>query len=400
MQLLMLLYLQIENQEEVPGLKSVKFLHCSDIHFDAPFSSLGSSGGKSSIRRQDLREAFDKVIGTAASEKADIILLGGDLYEHSYVRKSTIDYINEKFGQIPHIKVFIVSGNHDPYAANSYYVNYPWNKNVYILNDKNPYIKIDELDTCIYGMGFSSFYREKPQLDGFNNISSQCINIMLLHGTVDLSLGQNQYNPVKSCDIAALGMDYVALGHFHNRIDNIGGYGNIYNPGSLEPLGFDEPGEHGIYMGAISKNEYGNSRLDISFKKMNKRFYRSLDVDISNCSTDQQVIYRIKSMLESRNCTNDILQITLKGRVERGFKADTGLIGEYFIEDVFCIKIKNEAAEDFDFEYIMMEPGIRGIFVRKMMNLINGTRDGHRKRLLVQSLYYGMEALEKGKIEI
>jgi len=37
-------------------------------------------------------------------------------------------------------------------------------------------------------------------------------------------------------------MDYIALGHFHNTLRGVGKSENIYNPGSPEPLGFDEEG--------------------------------------------------------------------------------------------------------------------------------------------------------------
>ena len=58
----------------------------------------------------------------------------GDLYEHSYIRQTTIEYINSLFMQIPSTKILIVPGNHDPYIKNSFYNTFKWSENVKIFN--------------------------------------------------------------------------------------------------------------------------------------------------------------------------------------------------------------------------------------------------------------------------
>jgi len=68
---------------------------------------------------------------------------------------------------------------------------------------------------------------------------------------VDLDFKDSRYNPMSSGELALLGMDYIALGHFHNTLRGVGKSENIYNPGSPEPLGFDEEGEHGVFIGRI-----------------------------------------------------------------------------------------------------------------------------------------------------
>ena len=81
-----------------------------------------------------------------------------DLYENEYVRKSTIEYINNCFKQIPNTKIYITPGNHDPYISNSYYNKYEWNENVHIFTSLDR--KVGEL-VDIYGYGFTNFYSKK-----------------------------------------------------------------------------------------------------------------------------------------------------------------------------------------------------------------------------------------------
>jgi exonuclease SbcD len=380
-------------------MTEIKFVHCADIHLDAPLTAIGTQNNRSSIRRADLKQAFQKIVDTVKVEKAQLLLICGDFFEHGYVRKSTIYYVNDIFKTIPDTSIFILPGNHDPYAADSFYVNFKWNENVNILSPDNSYVILSDLGACVYGCGFEN--------SGFDiqsclakPLNPELINVLLLHGTVDMNFSENAYNTVTSQELDSLGMDYIAMGHFHNRLEGLGSNKNIYNPGSPEPLGFDEPGEHGFFTGSIKKAKGLNSELEIKFIKSNKRTYMNIAVNIDGCSTDEQVISKIKSAVQSDNMESGLFSITLKGYIDKEFKMDLRYIQSYFEDKVFLIKIKDETCPDYDFEEIACEPGLKGLFVKKMMGLINNTEDSHNKEILTKSLYYGLEALERGSIDL
>lgn len=276
-------------------MKRIKFVHCADIHLDAPFISLGikdnnSFTSKSALRRMDLKNTFKNIMKLAQDEGAGYIFISGDLYEHSYVRKSTINYVNGIFKSLDNdkIKVFIAPGNHDPWAKGSYYVDFEWADNVYILAGDKTHVCFEEEGICIYGPGafpgifmqdgFSDFSDVKTgnrSLGIERSINRDFINILLVHGTLDLNIGQDTYNSISSRKLESLGMDYIALGHFHKRTDSIGDLGIIYNPGSPEPLGFDEPGEHGVYVGSIVKRENEEKFLNVKFNVTNVKRYEA-----------------------------------------------------------------------------------------------------------------------------
>lgn len=383
-------------------MSKVKFLHCADIHLDTPFTSLESSEGISSMRRQDLKETFQRIIEVAKTESVDLILISGDLYEHNYVKKSTIHFINDLFRGISEIKVVIVPGNHDPFIVNSFYKSYPWSDNVCILTQDNPYILYPELEVCVYGVGFQNFFEEKPLEYNIKPIYPEYINMILVHGTVDMNFKQSVYNATTSENLHSLHMDYVALGHFHNRIDNVGGYGTIYNPGSPEPLGFDETGEHGVYLGTVTKENERKSERVIQFVKVCKKFYENIELQVNGCNTNEQIISQIESILanDEEKKKNGLFSITLKGYVESGFKIEILQLLSYFRGQVCYLKVKDETTADYNFEEILQEPGLRGLFARKIFSKIELTEDEYEKKLLIKALYFGIEALEKGSVEI
>ena len=114
----------------------MRFIHIADMHFDTPFLSLSEKENLGDIRRLEQRQIFQKVINHIKQEKIPYLFISGDLYDHKYVKKTTIEYINNLFKSIPETKIFISPGNHDPFLKKSYYNNFDWSKNVFIFNSE------------------------------------------------------------------------------------------------------------------------------------------------------------------------------------------------------------------------------------------------------------------------
>ncbi|NLP13119.1 MAG: DNA repair exonuclease [Clostridium sp.] len=381
-------------------MNSLKFLHFSDLHLDAPFSSLGDGLKIPEQRRQDLYDVFDRIIDLAKREAVDIILISGDLYEHYYSKSSSIHYINRKFEEIPGIKVVIVPGNHDPYTQNSYYKNFQWSKNVFILSVDKPKIYIEDLSTCIYGAGFSSFHEKGGVLEGIGSVDKNRINIMLIHGTVDMNFKENRYNPISSKELASYGMDYVALGHFHNRFEKIVGNSPVYNPGSPEPLGFDEEGEHGVFIGRIDFVSEKEKKLEVRFERTSKRQYRTLEIKSDCFLGDEQIVDMVNSNFEGQEEGNNLINVILRGYIAQGYRIDTKNIEGALKDRFFYLTVKDETVPRYDYEELVREPGLMGLFVRKMFSMIDSAKSEKEKYLLMKAMQYGVEALEQGKVEV
>ncbi len=381
-------------------MKKVKFLHCGDIHLDAPFASPGGDRGFSSLRRQDLKNTFTKITNIAAHEAVDLLLISGDLYEHSYIGRSTFMFLKDRFSKIPKIKVIIIPGNHDPYVANSCYATFRWPDNVYILTRERPYVFFEDICTYVYGTGFSAFTGGERSYSHIKAVDPMAINILLFHGTIDMNVGGEKYNPASSDILCTLGMDYIAAGHFHNRIDDIGKKGIIYNPGSPEPLGFDETGPHGVYLGTVQKDGPSSGRLEIRFIETNEKYYESIDIYLDEFDTDESAAEKIIQTAGLQDSQKRLLLVTLKGYIQPGFSMDPVRIKSLLEGRYFNIRIKDETMPAYRIEEVAKEAGIKGLFARKMAFLMENEEDEHRKKLLMDAFFYGMEALEQGRVNI
>lgn len=368
-------------------LKSVKLLHCADIHLDMPFTSLGFDRDKSNIRRQELKLVFEKIISLAKEERVDLLLLCGDLYEYGYTGKSTIHFICDGFRKIPEIQVFIIPGNHDPISPNSFYSTTVWPDNVHILTGKNPFFELKTAGVCVYGA-----------LPDTYPVDDTKINVLMIHGTLDMNISKNAFNPVSSRELESCGMDYTALGHFHSRFRDAGGLESIFNPGSPEPLGFDEEGEHGVFIATITKDDNSCRQTDVRFIRLNGRSYRNIDISLYCCASDEQAACRAAEGIAAAGGMENLYSIVLKGTAERGFSINTGRVAAYLKDKAFFIKVRDETVPDYDFNEITAEPGLRGLFARKMLERAKTAVNDEEKQLVMQALYYGMEAIDRREI--
>jgi len=339
------------------------------------------------------------------TENADFLLISGDLYEHGSVVKSTMEWLYMILSEAK-VPVVIIPGNHDPYLLNSWYKNWEWPLNVTILTPDDPNLILEDLNVNIYGIGFSSFKEGKPDLSVVLKPKEGFFNILMFHGTLDMDFSGNDYKPVTTKELEELGYDYYALGHFHNIRDDYP-LKNAYNPGSPEPLGFDETGKHGAFL-VTAEIVQGGTSLKVEKFDTAIRTYHDDDLNITGLKTLEEIKMRILRHLEGFDPERDIIRIDLKGRTELSLEED--VLTSLFAENYLYLKIRNSTSKDYNIESLEKDSSLKGAFVREMRSRINritnelenNPEDPELKReeeILTLALNYGLEALQSGKIE-
>ena len=355
----------------------MKFVHIADMHFDTPFRLLSDRADLGEIRRLDQRRAFKKMIEYIKQNEIPYLFIAGDLYDHEYIRESTITYINEQFREIPNTKIYITPGNHDPYLKNSYYATYNWNENVKIFTGKVE--KVENEDFCLYGYGFEDFYCENSKIEEIQLEDKGKINILLAHSNLDGSdKTGREYNNLSSKKLKEIGFDYVALGHIHKK--NLEENSNIVYPGSTISLGFDELGEHGMVVGNIEKE-----KLEIEFITLDEKELKELELDISEITTTEELLEKINEIeLEE----NNLYKIILIGK--RNFEINLYKLIK-MIDSKEIIKIKDKTKLGYDLEKIANETTLRGIYVKEILTKIE--KEPENKEMLEKALEIGLEVL-------
>ena len=357
----------------------MKFVHLADLHLDAKFDSLSSIDGLPQKRRLEQRKALKDVVEYIKENDIKLFLISGDLYEQNYIRKSSIEYINKLFEEIPDTQIFIAPGNHDPYIKNSFYSTYTWSKNVHIFNENIE--KIDFEDAHIYGFGFTDFYCKQSEIEEIQVEEPDDINILITHGSLDGGSDDlREYNPLRQSKLKQLDFDYIALGHIHKPYYNEEKNQKIFYPGSTISLGFDELGEHGILVGDIEKDE-----LKVKFMTIDPRQYEEKEIDITEMTSNEEVLEKLQNLVLNNE---NLYKIILVGK--RYFTLNIDEIKKLNSRENI-VKIKDKTKVGIDIERIAEENNVRGIFVRNMLE--RKERENLDEDFIEKAIEIGLEVL-------
>lgn len=360
----------------------MKFVHIADMHFDSPFISLSQRDILGDLRRLDQRSIFKKIIEYIKENNIEYFFISGDLYEHNYIRQSTIKFINDCFLQIPETKIYISPGNHDPYTKNSYYNKYNWAKNVKIFGSEIE--KVETEDANIYGFGFDDFYCSDSGIEEINLDDNQKNNILIIHGNIDGStIEEMQYNSMSRKMLDEKKFDYVALGHIHKRNYNNGEENRIIYPGSTISLGFDEPGEHGMMVGDLNKTE-----LKLQFIKLDEKQFTTKELNVDNIYSKEELAEKVN---EIEIPQNEYVEIVLVGN--RNIEINKYDLVKY-IFNKNILKIKDNTKIAYDLEKLQNETTLKGLFIKNMNKKMQEAKTQEEKEILERSIEIGLSALE------
>ena len=352
----------------------MKFIHIADMHFDKPFTIL-EKNGLSESRRIEQRNVFTKMINYIKQNNIEYLFIAGDLYEHEYVRKSTIEFVNNCFKQLENTKVYIAPGNHDPYINNSYYNKFAWNENVKIFTNIE---KVENENIVIYGYGFTDFSSKAISLP--QNIDETKVNILAMHSDVNGAKKEGEHNPILESTLNSSRFDYVALGHIHKKsLDNL----KAVYPGSMFAGGFDELGEHGMLEGEINPE---TKQISVKFIPLDNKEFVKEEIEISNINSEEELIENIAQKERKENKYYEYIFVGNKN-----IEINTNKLLK-LIEDKKVIKLKDQSKLKYNLEQISKEKSLKGIFVKELLKEIN--EDESNKDEILRVIEIGLNEMK------
>lgn len=221
----------------------IRILHAADLHLDSPFDALSEE--KAALRRREQRELLRSLAGIRAEQKADLVLLSGDLFDSDAAWAETEELLRLTLSEMG-VPVFIAPGNHDYFSSAGRWARLRLPDNVHVFTAPDfDCVVLEELNVRVWGAAFTDNTAEGrldelriPRQDGFTEL-------VCIHGEVGVP--GSRYYPITEREIAATRADYIALGHNHT-CSGLRKAGSTYYawPGCPEGRGFDECGEKGV----------------------------------------------------------------------------------------------------------------------------------------------------------
>lgn len=219
-----------------------RFIHSSDWQMGARFRQFGTHAealraARLRTLRRSLEMAHKKLITT--------FLIAGDLFEDNQVSDELVSQTVAVFGKFPAINIYVLPGNHDPASG----PEAVWNRKAVREAPANVHILREASAVDLGGAWLlaSPLHQKVSSIDPSlklvelaAEIPSEAIKIGITHGALAIE-GRHQPNdfPIALEAASRAGLDYLAVGHWHNWLVGTDG-GRIVMPGTPEPDQFDQ----------------------------------------------------------------------------------------------------------------------------------------------------------------
>lgn len=361
----------------------MKIIHTGDIHLDSPFTSFDPIEAEK--RRNTLRSAFSSMILYAKTEKVDLFLICGDLFDDECVTKDTCISLCKEMASVPECSFIITPGNHDPYRENSPYRLVSFPENVFIFTSpETTKVEIADSGVCIYGSAYLSDTKDAFTSENAPLIDKTKINILMHHGDIDIP--SSPYSPISSKLIEELGFDYVALGHIHKgtEIKKAGSTHYAYC-GCTQGRDFGECGFKGAIVGEIEKGSVNLHHVRFSTKR-----YETESFDVTGCDSFNDCIADIADKCSVYG-DDTLLRVELTGIVSEGFSPDENALRSLISKPSY-LEIKDRTAALLNMKKLKEDKTLAGEFYRALEEKLF-SEDDEEKKIASEALKYGLRAI-------
>lgn len=264
------------------------FLHCSDLHLG--FAQFGLEE-----RFLDFGRAFQDLAQVALEKQVQYLVIAGDFFNKRTINSRTLLQAVQVFTELQRagIEVIAIEGNHDkaPYGEGDSWMRFlheqglirllqpEFSEGRLVLNEQ---CLVEFPEIRFVGLGYlgSMTAKRLQELRELLTPSDQ-FTVLILHAAVDrlLHLGGVERSALEGLEDL---VDYVALGHIHERYELEDW---IYNPGAPESWDLGEGGkEKGYYHVAVTSAGKVVEHLPSS-----PRPIYNLQVDVSSLASPGEV---------------------------------------------------------------------------------------------------------------
>jgi len=360
-------------------IMAIRILHTADIHLGAPMTSFG---GLAKSRKALLRETFLHVCRLALSKEADLFICAGDMFDSVRPEREDIACAREGFGILADagLPAVAIPGGHDGAGIFQNVLETFKIPGLKILSPNNGQSGLLSLDLVKDRVNLYSLFPKpgtEANLDQMKRRRLDGFHVGILHASVfDQIITQVSYKdiPVTPKQLAALDLDYIALGHYHQfQIiefeDKVIG---VY-PGTIESKRFSETGARHVALVILTEQGISIKKIEVG-----KTLVQNMELDIEPLADENAIVEKIKAA----GGKGMLARITLKGLTD-------ALLNQERIEkkagsafDYLNVIDQTEISGAADVRTIAGEPTVRGIAVGRLLRDLDNAVDPKEKRII------------------
>lgn len=281
---------------------------------------------KARERKDDLERNFSAAVEYAIQNRPDLFLIAGDVFDRVSPSNAPRIFLTEKVRQLKEagISVFAIGGNHDvpkisgqPLAVDV--LSSAGLATVFSGSDDfdRQILEVNGKRVCVAGKSYFSRVESENPLSGRKIPIQGDYNVLMIHGSLQgLNVVSSvpemaSMNPFGPQDIKP-GLNYLALGHFHNYFDREYEDCKIVNSGSMERLSWAEINdEKGFVWAELDGSDISTEFIKLKTRPMERQFLHLTREEAYLPTIQHHVIDHIRAFSDPPK----IVRLCLQGQI-------------------------------------------------------------------------------------
>jgi DNA repair exonuclease SbcCD nuclease subunit len=292
----------------------------ADVHLGARHDDLGTAAV---AQRERQFAAFHRAIQLAVSERVDLVLICGDLFDSNAQPRRSVERAAAELANLVerHIPVVMIPGTHDCYDPSSIYRVFdlatmagsdPTSNTVSVLTDSRPSVDFPQLDLTVHGFVFPTKRAPASPLAGFNARSGDKAlswQVGMIHGSMPIPGKFDQDDVIfTEEEVAASALDYLALGHWHSVRQGKAGQTTWAYAGAPEPVALDQDGAGQVLIVDLERRD-ARASVSIQARQVGRTKFEKVEIDAASVGSQSD----LEKTLRQKADPDTVLDVRLLG---------------------------------------------------------------------------------------
>jgi exonuclease SbcD len=281
----------------------LRLLQTADVHLGARHADLGE---QAAAQRERQFAAFRATIDLALEETVDLFLVAGDLFDSNTQPRRSVERVAAELHRLveARIRTVLIPGTHDVYDRASIYRTHDLpalagaigTDLVTLLTPEVPSVRLASLDVSVHAHVFATKRAPHSPLDGFDVSGDPSTwQVGMIHGSIAIPNQTDHDEVVITTDeIAASGLDYLALGHWHSFSKGRAGRTVYAYSGAPEPVALDQDRAGHVLDVSLDLRD-GNRTVTVQERRVGKTRFEKVELDAATIATQPALIEQLAS---------------------------------------------------------------------------------------------------------
>jgi len=350
----------------------LRLLHTADVHLGARHADLGDAA---TAQRERQFAAFKAAVDLAIERKVDLFIVAGDLFDSNTQPRRSVERVAAELARLAQSKIrsVIVPGTHDCYERASIYRAYdlkalagstPDDDLVTVITPDQPALHLPMLDATIHATVFATKRAPFSPLRDLHVDSATepraTWHVGVVHGALAIPDRTDRDEVVVTKEeIAASGLDYLALGHWHSTQRGKAGSTTYAYSGAPEPVAVDQDGAGKVLVVSLD-DAAGGKVVTVEEAAVGQTTFERLDVDAARLNGQPDLIAK----LQAKANPDLVLEARLTGVRPDELDVDPGEVEEQLKGAFLRLRVRDQSIPALSAGAIPSADTITGAFIR------------------------------------